>query len=87
MARKDPITDTHVRNTSVGTTSVNPAVIGFRIIGQGGRGITQGMIRGGTSIVKYLITDIFTDSRNTIFVDPLKSQTLVIFFNDPHAQL
>ena len=27
-ASKDPITDTHVRNTSVGTTSVDPAVIG-----------------------------------------------------------
>ena len=30
---KEPITDTHVRNTSVGTTSVDPAVIGVGIIG------------------------------------------------------
>ena len=34
-ARKEPITDTHDRNTSVGTTSVNPAIIGFGIIGRG----------------------------------------------------
>ena len=32
-ASKEPITDTHVHNTSVGTTSVDPAVIGVRIIG------------------------------------------------------
>ena len=32
-ARKEPITDTHVRNTSVGTTSFDPAVIGVGIIG------------------------------------------------------
>ena len=37
---KEPITDTHVRNTSVGTTNVDPSVIGFGIIGQGGHGIT-----------------------------------------------
>ena len=30
-ASKDPITDTHVRNTSVGTTGVDPAVIGVGI--------------------------------------------------------
>ena len=32
-ASKEPITDTHVCNTSVGTTSVDPAVIGVGIIG------------------------------------------------------
>ena len=32
-ASKEPITDTHVRNTSVGTTSVDPAVIGVGNIG------------------------------------------------------
>ena len=32
-ASKDPIIDTHVRNTSVGTTSVDPDVIGVGIIG------------------------------------------------------
>ena len=77
-ARKYPITDTYIRNTSVGTTSVNPAVIGVEIIGRGGRGITQGMISGGTSIVKDVVTDVLTDSRKMIFVDPFKSQTLVI---------
>ena len=50
-----PITDTHivdrVRNLSVGIVCVNPAVIGVRIIG---RGITQGVISGGTSIVKNI---------------------------------
>ena len=30
---KEPITDTHVCNTSVGTTSVDPAAIGVGIIG------------------------------------------------------
>ena len=35
-ASKETITDTHVRNTSVGTTSVYPAVIGVGIIGRGG---------------------------------------------------
>ena len=34
-ASKDPIKDTHVRNTSVGTTSVDLAVIGVKIIGRG----------------------------------------------------
>ena len=32
QASKEPITDTNVRNTSVGTTSVNPAVIRVGII-------------------------------------------------------
>ena len=44
-ASKEPITDTHVRNKSIGTTSVDSAVIGVRIIERGGRGITQGLIR------------------------------------------
>ena len=35
-ASKEPITVTHVCNTSVGTTSVNPAVIRVGIIGRGG---------------------------------------------------
>ena len=47
-ASKEPITDTHVCNTAVGTTSVDPALIRVRISGRGGRGITQGMINGGT---------------------------------------
>ena len=84
-ARKQPITDTHVCNTSVGTTSVYPAVIGVRIIGRGGRGITQGMIHGGKSIIiSNVIRDVLTDSSKMIHksdlfpLEPLKSQTLVI---------
>ena len=45
-ASKEPIKDTQVHNTSVGTTSVDSVVIGVRIIGRGGRSITQGMISG-----------------------------------------
>ena len=51
-ARKEPIIDTHVCNTSVGTTSVDPAVIGVGIIGRGGRDITQGMISGGKAFLR-----------------------------------
>ena len=79
--RKEPITDTHVSNTSVGTTSVNPAVIGVGITGRGGRGITQGMISGVTSThikVKDVVTDFLTDSSKIIFIGPLKSETLGI---------
>ena len=34
-AGKDPVTDTHVRNRSVGIVSVKPAVFGVVIIGRG----------------------------------------------------
>ena len=34
-ASKEPITDTHVRNTSVGIVGVNPAALGVVIIGRG----------------------------------------------------
>ena len=50
---KYPIKDTHLHDTSVGTTYVDPVVTGVEIILQGGpraisRGsITQGMIHGG----------------------------------------
>ena len=83
-ASKEPITDTHVRNTSIGIVSVKPVVVGSGIIGQGGCGNTQGMISGGTSIVKDVVTDILTDSSKKIFrtdtfpLDPFKSQNLVI---------
>ena len=77
-ARKQPITDTHVSNTSVGIISVKPAAVGVGIIGRGGRGITQGMIIGGTSIVKDVFIDVLTNSSKMIFIDPLKSQTLVV---------
>ena len=62
-ASKKPITDTHianrVRNLSVGIVSVDPAVVGVVIIGQG---VTQGVISGGTRIVKNIVKDIFPDS-------------------------
>ena len=84
-ASKEPITDTHVRNTSFGTTSVDPEVIRVGIIGRGGRGITQGMIQGGTSIISSnLITDVLADSSKMILksdtfpLDSFKSQTLMI---------
>ena len=78
-ARKEPIPDTHVRNTSVITTSVDPAVVGVGIIIRGEHGITQGMISGGTIIVKDVITYVLTDSSKMIInLDPFKSQTLMI---------
>ena len=86
---KEPITDTNVRNTSVGTTSVDPSVIGVGIIGRGGRGITPGMINGGTGIISSnVVTDVLTDSSKMIFktdtfpLNPFKSQTLVIALQD-----
>ena len=67
-ASKEPITDTHVRNTSVGTTSVDQAVIKVRIVRRGGLGITLGMINGGTGIISSnVVTDVLTDSRKIIF--------------------
>ena len=35
-AKKEPIKNTHVHDTSVGTTNVDPVVTGAGIIGQGG---------------------------------------------------
>ena len=59
---KEPITDTHIvnrgRNLLDGIVSVKPAVTGVGIIGQGGHGITQGTINGGTGII---ISNVVTD--------------------------
>ena len=84
-ASKEPITDTHVHNTSVGTTSFDLAVIRVGIIGQGGRGITQGMIHRGTIIISSnVITDLLKDSSKMILksdtfpLDSFKSQTFMI---------
>ena len=80
-ASKEPITDTNVHNTSVVIVGVKPAAVGVGIIG---RGITQGVISRGGSIVKNVVTDVLTDYRNMSFrtnifpLNPLKSQTLVI---------
>ena len=66
-ASKEPIKDTHVHNTSVGTTSVDSAAIRVRIIGRGGRGITQGIISRRTGIIcSNAIMDILTDSSKMI---------------------
>ena len=88
-ASKKPITDTHivegVNNLSFGIVSVEPAVIGVGIIGQG---ITQGVISGRTSIVKNIVTDISSDSSkqlsetNTFQLNSLQSETLVIGLQD-----
>ena len=43
---KEPIKYTHVNDTSVGTTNVDPAVIGVGIIGRGG---PRAMSRGSTT--------------------------------------
>ena len=66
-ASKEPIKYTHNFNTSVGTTSVDSDVTGVRIIGGGGRSITQGMISGGTSIISCnFITHVLTGSSKMI---------------------
>ena len=84
-ASKEPIKDTHVHNTSVGTISVKPDVNGVRIIGKGGHSINPSMISRGTSIISSnVITDVLTDSRKIILksdtfpLDSFKSQTLMI---------
>ena len=84
-ASKEPIKDTHIHNTSVGTTSVDSAITGVRIIWRGGRGINQGMISEGPSIISSkVITDALTDSSKMILksdsfpLNPLKFKTLVI---------
>ena len=88
---KEKIKDTHVYDTSVGTTNVDPVVTGVGIIGQGGPrnisggSITQGMIHGGTSIISSnVITHVLTDSSKMILksdsfpLNSLKYKRLVI---------
>ena len=84
-ASNKPITDTHIveeiNHLSVVVVSVKPAVIGVGIIG---RGITQCVISGRTSIVNNIVTDISSDSSkklletNTFQLNLLQSETLVI---------
>ena len=88
-ASNKSITDSHivegVNNLSVGIVSVEPAVIGVGMIG---RGITQGVISGRTSIVKNIVTEISSDSSkqlfemNTFQLNSLHSETLVIGLQD-----
>ena len=90
-ASKETIKDTHVHDTSVGTTSVDSVINGVGIIGLGGtrdisRGrITLGMIHGGTSIISSnVITHVLMNSSKMILksdsfpLNPLKFKTLVI---------
>ena len=67
-ASNKPITDTHIvegiNNLSVGVVSFDPAIIGVRIIG---RGITQGVISGRTSLFNNIVTDISSDSSKQLF--------------------
>ena len=72
-ASKEPIKDTHVHDTSVGTTHVDSVVTGVIIIGQGGPmaisggSITQYMIHGGNSIISSnVIMHVLTDSSKMI---------------------
>ena len=72
-ASKEPIKDTHVHNTSVGTTNVDPVVTGVGIIGQGGPraisggSITQGMIHRGASVtISNVIAYVLTEYREMI---------------------
>ena len=93
-ASNEPITDTHIvkgiNNLSFGIVSVEPAVIGVGIIGQG---ITQGVISGRTSIVKNIVTDISSDSSkqlsetNTFQLNSLQSETLVIGLQDESMKI
>ena len=84
-ASNEPIKDTHIvdgiNNLSVEVVSVDPAVIGVGIIGQG---TSQGDINWGTSIGSNLVTDVLTNSSkilfdtNTFQLNTLQSETLVI---------
>ena len=84
-ASNEPIKDTHIvngiNNLSVGVISVEPAIIGVGIIGQG---ITQGVINGDTSISSNLVTDVLTNysmilfNTNTFQLNIIQSETLVI---------
>ena len=90
-ASKEPIKDTHIHNTSFGTTSDDSVVTGVGIIGRGGPrdisggSITQGMLHGGTSIISSnVIMHVLTESSKMILksdsfpFNPLKSKRLVI---------
>ena len=84
-ASNNPIKETHIfngiNNLSVGVVSVEPAVIGVGIIGQG---TTQGVINGGMGIGSNLVTNVLTNSSkilfdtNTFQLNTLQSDMLVI---------
>ena len=70
-----------INNLSVGVVSVELAVIGFGIIGQG---INQGVMNGGTNVRSNFVTNILTNSSkilfymNTFQLNTLQYKTLVI---------
>ena len=84
-ASNEPINETRIvdgiNNLSVGVRSVEPAVMGVGIIGQG---ITQGVINGGTNIGSNLVTNVLTNyskilfDTNTFQLNTLQSEALVI---------
>ena len=89
-----PITDTHIvkgiNNLSVRIVSIEKAVIGVGISGQG---ITQGVIIGRTNIGSNIVTDILTNyskqlfETNTFQVNLLQSETLVIGPQDESVKI
>ena len=78
---KEPIKDTHIHNTSVGTTTVDSVITGVGIIGRGG---PRAISRGTSIISSIVITHFLTDSSKMIIrsdsfpINHLKSKTLVI---------
>ena len=93
-ASNKPIKDTHIvdgiNNLSVGVGSIEPAVIGVGIIGQG---VTQGVINWGTRIGSNLVTNVLTNSSkilfdtNTFQLNSLQSETLVIVQQDESMKI
>ena len=81
----EPIKDTHIvyriNNLSVGLVYIEPAVIGFGIIGQG---ITQGVINRSTNLGSDLVANVLANSGKILFgtnmfqLNTLQSETLLI---------
>ena len=92
-ASNESIVDTQIvegiNNLSVGIVSVDPAVIGVGIIGQG---ITHGVINGSMHIGSNIVTDILTNSNKQLFgtnmfqLNSLQSETLVIGAQDKYVK-
>ena len=92
-ASNKPIKDTHIvdkiNHLSVGVVSVDPAVTGVKIIGQG---INQGVINRGTNISINLVTNLLTNSSkilfdtNTFQLNTLQSEVLMIGPQDEYVK-
>ena len=93
-ASNKPIKETHIvnriNNLSIGVVSIDPAVIGVGIIGQG---ITHSIINGDTKIDSNLVMDVLTNSSkilfemNTFQLNTLQSETLVIGPQDESVKI